>query len=306
MNEQILEILDGDFEHALYEAAIKNLEAHENKLRFNNFSYAMRELSRHVLHRLAPDESVVKCCWYTNITGQEGRLARTERVRYATQGGLSDKFVNETLGLDLSAVHKRLNKAIDALSRYTHIEEKVFALPDEQVNELVIETIEAFAGLSIAIRECRAEIIDGLEMAISDSAVHAILMGTIQTIDELATHHFIEEVYVEEIYITDITHDTIFFQAMGSIEAQLQWGSDSDLKRGDGAIVDESFPFVCKFSCPVENPEEDALEIEENGLEVSAEGWWPDKDEDAYFETLEEAEPIVDQHLINLDGSKKF
>ncbi|WP_414863271.1 hypothetical protein [Pseudomonas chlororaphis] len=43
---------------------MRNLEDKQNKLRFNNFAYAMRELARHVLKRLAPDDKVLKCAWY--------------------------------------------------------------------------------------------------------------------------------------------------------------------------------------------------------------------------------------------------
>lgn len=69
MDENITELISKDqFELDLYEAAVHNLSDLSNKLRFNNFAYAMRELSRHVLHRLAPSEGVLKCSWYKNLT----------------------------------------------------------------------------------------------------------------------------------------------------------------------------------------------------------------------------------------------
>ena len=58
--------LDGDFEKRLISSCLKNLLDTNNELRFNNFAYSIRELSRHILHRLAPDEKVLNCSWYSN------------------------------------------------------------------------------------------------------------------------------------------------------------------------------------------------------------------------------------------------
>lgn len=60
--------LSGDFEHDLFDAALYNLNDVHNKLRFNNFAYSLRELTRHILARLAPDLICIKysmvyaCC----------------------------------------------------------------------------------------------------------------------------------------------------------------------------------------------------------------------------------------------------
>ncbi|MBK8625434.1 MAG: hypothetical protein IPN86_07690 [Saprospiraceae bacterium] len=43
----------------LFDAAIDNLNASENKLCYNNFAYSMRELSRHILKDLSPDDKVL-------------------------------------------------------------------------------------------------------------------------------------------------------------------------------------------------------------------------------------------------------
>lgn len=51
------------FEHDLCDAAFDNLQT-KSKLRSNNFAYSIRELSRHILHRLAPSDDVQRCSWY--------------------------------------------------------------------------------------------------------------------------------------------------------------------------------------------------------------------------------------------------
>lgn len=58
--------LSTQFERDLFRAAIKNITHSSSPIRFNNFAYAIRELTRHVLKRLAPDENVLKSQWYKN------------------------------------------------------------------------------------------------------------------------------------------------------------------------------------------------------------------------------------------------
>lgn len=295
MDRRIIELVgNSDFERSLYEAAVRNLEDMDNKLRFNNFAYAMRELSRHFLHRLAPDDEVTKCSWYKNVTGKEGLLARSERAAFAVHGGLSDEFVRDNLGLEIQAINKRLKDAIDGLSKYTHIEEAVFDLPPERVDALAVETTEAFAGLFEAIRSCRNDIVYELNEAIDDAAVSEVLADTIQSIDELATHHYIDEIYVDSTVITRISHDTVYFKAGGSIGVELQYGSNSDLRRGDGARIGVSFPFGCELTCPTDSPVSDSLVFEPGSLAVDTRKWHEEGDRDEEYEDLH-AEHLAEQ-----------
>lgn len=58
MNTTIEAALAAGFEKQLYQAAVANLKDSTSPLRLNNFAYAMREVVRHLLARLAPDSSV--------------------------------------------------------------------------------------------------------------------------------------------------------------------------------------------------------------------------------------------------------
>ena len=100
--------LSEGFERDLYIAAQRNLLDKSNPLRLNNYSYAMRELTRHVLHRLAPDELVVGCSWYKNESDKEKGITRKQRAYYAVQGGLENSYVEDTLGLEVEDIHRRL------------------------------------------------------------------------------------------------------------------------------------------------------------------------------------------------------
>ncbi|WP_421269554.1 hypothetical protein [Aeromonas veronii] len=118
----------------------KNLTEKLNPLRLNNYSYAMRELTRHVLYRLAPDDYVIACPWYKNETNKDKGVTRKQRAYYAVQGGLDNSYVENTLGLEVDDIHSRLVGAINSLSKFTHIEPKVFDLPEADIDALVNET----------------------------------------------------------------------------------------------------------------------------------------------------------------------
>jgi hypothetical protein len=259
------------FERDLFVAAQKNLDDKSNPLRLNNYSYAMRELSRHVLHRLAPDGNVISCPWYKNEMNTENGITRKQRAHYAVQGGLDNSYVENTLGLEVEDIHSRLVKAINSLSKFTHIEPNVFGLPQADIETLTNETTEAVYVFLTTIRDCRKMIIDSLWSHIDSAVIDETLRETIMAIDELATHHFIDEVYMDKVEIYEINHEHIKFRAHGSIGCELQWGSNSDIRRGDGGVLPQSFPFACELISPVDAPEE--IESIEDSLGVDTSSW---------------------------------
>lgn len=248
--------LQDEFEIALFEAALRNLEDHENKLRFNNFAYAMRELSRHFLHRMAPDKNVLACRWYKNETKNENGITRRQRAYYAVQGGLSDEYVRRELCLDVDSIHDNLIKSINDLSKFTHIEKGVFSLPNDEVAKRVHSTLYATAEFFDLIHKFRNDICSGAWYEIDQTIVSTLLEEAVYSLDELATHHYIEEVWTELIKVESIDHESIHLSANGSITCEFQWGSNSDIKNDLGARMTKSIPFSCRLSSPISEPEE--------------------------------------------------
>ncbi|MBC3450861.1 hypothetical protein HU745_07320 [Pseudomonas mosselii] len=281
MDERILQLVaDSPFERDLYEAAIFNLEDHRNKLRFHNFAFAMRELVAHTLARLAPDEEVQKCIWWKkkakNVVHQ---VTRIERCVYATQGGLSNHYVMKRLGLDFSQNYQNLRDAVVQLSEYVHITPEVFRLKDDDIDRLAGETIEAVASLMACIQECRVAVAGRLSEAVSDAAVHQVVGESLVAVDELATHYYLEDVYVDSHEVTRITSEAVHFKVSGSLDVTLQWGSNSDLRNGDGAEMDESFDFTCELTCETPNPDPSALQFVEDSVIVDTGDWHDQEDE---------------------------
>lgn len=281
MDERILQLIgDSQFERDLYEAACLNLQDRRNKLRFNNFAYAMRELAGHTLARLAPDSEVQECCWWEEkAKGVVPQVTRIERAVYATQGGLSNFYVGMRLGLDFAKSHVELRDAIKRLSDYTHIKPKVFGMRDEEIDQLAAETTEAVAGLMDSIQKCRAAVADRLSDAITDAAIQQVLGESLDAVDELATHYFVEEVYVDSHEVIGITAEAVHFRANGTIGVTLQWGSNSDVRNGDGMEMDKSFNFTCELTCETPDPDPDTLEYVENSVMVDTGDWQQRPDE---------------------------
>jgi len=102
----------------------------------------------------------------------------------------------------------------------------------------------------------------------------AFIRETINNIDELATHHSIEEVYTDSIHVVEIDAEMIRYEATGTVGVELQWGSSSDFRRGDGATSDQSFPFRCTTAAPVDQPYNFYTELTE--VMVNTSKWYKD------------------------------
>lgn len=269
MSTPIEKVLEPGFELSLYRAAVANLQDKANPLRLSNYAYAVRELSRHILHRLAPDAEVRRCCWFHEE--KPGLITRTQRAQYAIQGGLSEEYVQNTLDIDVEATKKTLADAVRNLNRFTHIEEQGFNLPPATVDLHVQETEAALEALCATILECRAELLDKLSDQIDDAIIDRSIEETIHSVDELATHHTIDEVHTEEVKVVSIDAERITLKANGTVNVALQWGSRSDRANDMGAEIPMSFPFTCNLSSPVNEPSE--VHSDDDTLLVDTSSW---------------------------------
>ncbi|MGP6445690.1 hypothetical protein ACTZGI_23515 [Rahnella aceris] len=263
--------LETDFEKELFQAAIYNLDDEENKLRFSNYAYAFRELFNHVLKRMAPDACVENCDWFEGRDKQTNKIPRRQCYKFIVQGGLTDGYVKEELKYEYDSVYSGLSKAFNSLNKLTHVQEGVFSITKEEGYEL-IENVENYvASLFVILAECHQKLIDHLFEHINDAAIHSCLCETIQSVDELSSHSSIEEIYVDDVSVTSIWDEEITFLCTGTVDVGLQFGSNSDIRRGDGAVLDLNFPFTCEVRSSVFSPEE--LYYDEGSFCVDNSSW---------------------------------
>lgn len=239
-----------DFSRDLLDGALRVAADVENPIRLNQFASALRELFSYTLHKLSPDDRVPRCVWYAQEPNTNGPTRR-QRAKYATQGGLSDGLIAKS-GIDVAHLHDGAVVAINELSKYTHVRPDTIIRDKDEADGFVDAALSALEGLFEAFDTCRRQIVEAILDHVTDEAVNALISETILSVDEISSHHSIEEIWVDETKVISVTDSEIHYEITGTIGVGLQWGSNSDIRRGDGALLDESFPFKVTTWAPVE------------------------------------------------------
>lgn len=249
----LLSIAQLGFEAALVKAAFDNLEV-IGPLCFNNFGYSLRELLRHVFHRLAPDEKIKQCAWFKPDTTSQSTITRAHRSKYILQGGLSDSFVGKVLDLEISTVVDDVSAALKTLNKFTHINPDTFNLNEAEVALRASECLVATSTLIDSIRTCRSALLQKLAAAVDKHLLDEAISEVVNDLDELATHHFIEEVYTDASEVVDIGPQDLVIQVEGNVGVALQYGSGSSVRNDIGAVISESFPFSATVRVAITRP----------------------------------------------------
>ncbi|MDR3369065.1 hypothetical protein [Rhodoferax sp.] len=270
--EKLMPRLANDFQRKLLTATIQSILDAPNPLRLNNFSSSFRELFRHVLVELAPDHEVTATSWFVPDERNDGRVTRAQKVNYVVHAGLDPVYVEDELGIDVSAERKALLKTIDQLNKFTHVNEDSFGSSPEDVERQACAVCEALQSFLDCADEARKLLCGRVEEQVNDDVVSEVISETILTLDEIASHHCIDEVYVHQIEVTSMDHAKIHFTAYGSVGVELQWGSNSDVRRDDGVVVRDSYPLTCNFTSKVGSPEE--LDVVVDSMCVDTSAWW--------------------------------
>jgi len=247
---EVRENLHNEFQREIFDAAATNLIDHTNKLRINNFAYAARELIRIYLSSVLDDGDVVKCFWFKG--DGKGKPTRAERMHYAIHRGLDPEIVRKRLGYDPNVIIKSLLKNIDSLSKYTHISDKTFPT-DECDNELALNLFENLAEFLGNITDAEKNIISALEDDVYKAAEEGLLSEYFEAVDHLATHHGIEGIYIDSVHIELFDSNNLTFVVGGQLEFSLQWGSNSDIRKGDGAIGGIDIQFSATVKADIED-----------------------------------------------------
>lgn len=273
-NENLLmSISQAGFESALVKAAFDNLEI-AGPLCFNNFGYALRELLRHVFHRLAPDDKVTRCVWYKPDPTSKNGITRANRSKYMLQGGLTDVFVKRKLGIDISAVNAELSIAFNLLNNFTHIGPQTFNRSRAEVEALAEQCLSATRGLIEKIAECRRHVLEQLAREIDQHLLNEVISETINELDEIASHYCIDHVVIEATRVDDIGPSDLTVKVEGSVTVALQYGSSSDVRNDIGTTMSDSFPFTGEVNVRFERPLGKSAQV--TNFKVDTSGWYDD------------------------------
>lgn len=254
----ILQYLKRGFEQDLFKAAIANVDDENNKLRLNNFAYAMRELIRTVLERLAPDDEIVNAPWFEpNDKDKPDKVTRTQRIKYAIQGWLSDEFITETLGIDHSENDKQLRKSIDVLSKYTHVTPLTFGMSSVDVTKCVLNVLLQMQCFLMDVAEAHAQIRNAAMECIDEEMIEEFYINTQDDLDIMATHYEVLSYVVTGITPKSKDDGKIILDVSGFVNVRHQYGSAGDMRRGDGFEMEARYPFSSQLIASYKNREGD-------------------------------------------------
>lgn len=247
-------LIQKGFESELYEAAYTNLCEDNNKLCFNNFAYSIRELSRHILYRLAPDYEVKACRWYKPIRDNFGKeiITRGQRIDYAIHGGIDNNILIQWNIKDcIDKSKKDLLEVVDTLSKYTQIDKDTFNVDANKIRELVSKVTNAFNLFAQLIHETKKILSETLIDKINDTILEETLYNTNSDIDILSTHSSIEEYTIDRIKVETINSSNVYLHVEGMVDVRLQYGSDGDQIRDDGYVTNMNFPYQAEMSTTI-------------------------------------------------------
>lgn len=158
------------------------------------------------------------------------------------------------------------------LSKHTHIQPETIDITPDKLDAYVSETLESVDKFFIVIRESKAAVSEAFIDKIYDEIINLVTSETLGSIDEIATHYAIDEVSIDEVLVDFIDNEHVELTITGTICAELQFGSNSDMRCGDGITLDHSFPFSCRLRSEVGNP--GVFPYGPENFEVSNDDWY--------------------------------
>ena len=194
-------------------------------------------------------------------------------MKYAVQGGLYDSFVDKTLDIDVSDVTKKFKKAIDKLSKFTHINPETFGIKDKEVEKNLHELMINFKSLFKLIDETKQKYDHHLVDLIDKEVLEQMYYNTIKEIDILSTHSSVEGYNINDIDVDDVDLNNVTCKVSGSVEVRLQYGSDGDQRRGDGLVMYNEFPFQSTISAKIDE-QLGEFKIDTDSFEVDTDSFY--------------------------------
>jgi hypothetical protein len=219
-----------------------------------------------MLEDLAPEEAIKACAWYKpqfNEKNQE-TITRAQRIKFAVQAGLEDDFVTKTLKVDVAATSRKYVKLIDRLNGFTHINAKTFGISRSSERQLVKEALATFVLLFRTIDDCRDKVVGRVENRARRALNFELIATSIDELHEIATHYTTDGGDIDDLALESMDDSTIVFTVEGSVDCQLQYGSDGDYERGEGLRHDTSYPLTCELVADITAP----LDLEVRNLRV--------------------------------------
>lgn len=264
--------LSAGFERQCFKAIIADFRQSSSPLRLTYLALGIRELMRNILERIAPDVEVTDCGWRQTSVGEPQRVTRAERLRYAVHGGLSASFFDNDTQEEIIESIREITDTIGSMNKYAHFTEKVFSPIETDVSKALRNYLYAFSSVFDMIDRVRADVVSKVGDKLHETVSSVIISTVMEDVDILSTHSTVTDVDISEVEVIAITSSAIRIQGTGSVDCRLQYGSNSDLKSGLGAVSGDSFPMSFSCSSSVETPF--SILVEVSDIKIDTSSWW--------------------------------
>jgi len=235
----------------------------KNPIRGNLVASGLREIIGHILHSLAPDDSVRECVWFVQARDTK-TVTRRQKAHYIVHAGLPEDFVKEVLKLEMTDFTKPLLDAFDTLNKSTHVRSETIVCKGTVVREMIIEVFESLLDLLRAAADGREEIARATASVMQNAVFESLISETIQELDELSTHTTVDGHYIDTVEVRSLTATKLEYAITGQVEVELQYGSNSDVRNDIGFRQDDSYPYHAVI---LSNPAK-PMEIQPNDITI--------------------------------------
>lgn len=236
----------------MLDGSLSILAAKDNAMRFAFCALGLRELLREFFASVAPDEKVKECGWWG---ATDGKVTRRDRITFHIFGYVYPAAFAKNYVAEIEAAVDELVKSINELSACLHVTPEQLKKDEDERQSLMTETIEQLWTVIELAKQHHEELKDRLTTILDQALTEEFCLGSsFDALDTLSSHTRPTGACDIEIEITVITKDEISFSGTGTVECDMQFGSDGDVRRGDGMEWGDSFPFKFSGTAPTSNP----------------------------------------------------
>ena len=260
VKHRIMNALPDDFSRMLFEGALRVAADAGNPVRGNLYAASIRELMTYCLHHFAPEDDVRAAPWFVQCKGTN--ITRKQRIRYATQRGLRDDFM-ESVGIDVKEFQKTLGALYSELSKKTHLCLERILNEEDDVREFVDESCYVLDGFLGAYKNNLKQIKEKL----ADGVYRELIMRTLPEIDILSGRGYEINSLIFSKFDIELNSADIVIFAEGDLSVTLHYGS-----RDDAAEIEHSFPFSIRCTASTNTPQDVTIK----DYNIDDDGWFRD------------------------------
>lgn len=185
----------------------------------------IRELIRIAMARIAPDIEIMKTEWFL---GDNGKVTRKERYRFAVSGHITDDLIKKNPELNTASEINDLVDAVNKLSKYAHISNGTYNISDEEVAKFLDEIESAVIDYAENLEHIQERIQEKALELTQEALVDEITNSIPHELDSLSRHTIVENAFIEEMAEIDLFAQSQVVSGSGYTELELYYGSMKD------------------------------------------------------------------------------